>query len=72
MCQKQLWLLSVSELWPFDCVFMLHIIYILVHAITHSEFSQNSVSGTRINVPPPSKFESDVPSGLANVPILCR
>ena len=48
---KLLWLLSVSELWPFDCVFMLFcIIYILVHAITHSEFSQDNKSGTRMNV----------------------
>ena len=28
------------------------IIYILVHAITHSEFSLGDVLGTRMNVPP--------------------
>ena len=53
MCHIQLRLLSVFELWPFDCVFMLIcIIYILVHAITHSEFGQEDVSDTRMNVPP--------------------
>ena len=53
MCHIQLQLLSVSELWPFDCIFMLFcIIYILVHAFTNSEFSQDDVSGTRMNVPP--------------------
>ena len=53
MCRIQLWLLSISELWPFDFVFMLFcIIYILVHAIIHSKFSQDDVSGTRMNVAP--------------------
>ena len=49
----QLQLLSVSELWPFDCFFML-ILYNLhsCYAISHSEFSQDDVSGTRMNVPP--------------------
>ena len=54
ICHVQLHqiLLSVSELWPFDCVFMLFcIIHILVHAITNSESRQNDVSGTRMNVP---------------------
>ena len=53
MCPIQLRLLSVSELWPYGCVFMLFcIISILVHAITHSESSQTDVSGTKMNVPP--------------------
>ena len=53
MCRVQLRLLTVSELWPFDCVLGLFcIIYILVHTITHSEFSQDDMSGTRISVPP--------------------
>ena len=53
MCRVQLRLLTVSELRPFDCVLGLFcIIYILVHTITHSEFSQNDMSGTRISVPP--------------------
>ena len=52
MCRVQLRLLSASGLWPFDCVFMLFcIIYILVHGNTYSEFSQDDVSGTRMNVP---------------------
>ena len=52
MCHIQLRLLSRTELWPFDCVFMLFcIVDILVHAITHSDFSQEDVSGTRMNVP---------------------
>ena len=34
----------------FLCLFC--IIYILVHAITNSEFSQDDVLGTRISVPP--------------------
>ena len=34
----------------FLCLFC--IIYILVFTITHSEFSQDNVSGTRMNVPP--------------------
>ena len=56
MCHIQVSLLSVSELWPFDCVFMLIcIIDTFVHAITHSEFSQEDVSGTRMNLLP-SKF----------------
>ena len=38
-------MLSISELWPFD---LFYIIYILVHAITRSELSQNEVSGTRM------------------------
>ena len=48
MCHIQLRLLSVSELWPFDCFvfFLLCIIYILVHAITHLAFSKDDVSGT--------------------------
>ena len=61
MCRIQLRLLSVAELWSFDCVFMYFfffffwgggIIYILVHAITHSEFSLGDVLGIRMNVPP--------------------
>ena len=53
MCSVQLQLLSVSELWPFDFFFMLFcIIYIFVHANTHSEFSLDNVSGTRMNVHP--------------------
>ena len=55
----QLRLLSVTELWPFDCVFMLILyIYILVHAINHSDFSQDDVLGTRMSVLL-FKFESD-------------
>ena len=43
----------LSELWPFDCVFMFFgIINILVHAITHSEFSQDNVSGIIMNITP--------------------
>ena len=53
MCCVQLQLVSVTELKPFDCVLRLFcIIDILVHAITHSELSQDDVSGTQINVPP--------------------
>ena len=53
MCRIQLRLLSVSELWPFGCVFMLFcLIYIFVHVSTHSEFSLDDVSGTRMNVHP--------------------
>ena len=64
MCRIQLRLLSIAELWSFDCVFMYFflggggegrgggIIYILVHAITHSEFSLDDVLGTRMDVPP--------------------
>ena len=53
MCHIQLLLLSVSELWPFGCVLCLFcIIYILVHVISHSEFSQDDVSGTRMSDPP--------------------
>ena len=48
MCRAQL--LSVSELWPFDCIF--YIIILFVHAILHSEFSQDDVSGTIMSVPP--------------------
>ena len=48
MCRVQLQLLSVSELWPFVCVFMLFcIIYIFVHVRTHY---LDDVSGTRMNV----------------------
>ena len=55
---------SVSELWSFSCVLCLFcVIYILVHPITHScnaigqsEFSQDDVSGTRINVSPSLKL----------------
>ena len=48
MCCIQLQLFYVS-----DCVFMLFcIINIFVHAITHSEFSQDDVSGTKMNVHP--------------------
>ena len=51
MCCIQLRMLSDFELGPVDCVFFMLfcIIYILVHAITHSEFSQDDVSGTRMN-----------------------
>ena len=53
MCRVQLRLLSGSELWSFDCVFMFFCkIYILVHAIELSEFSQDDVSDTIMNVPP--------------------
>ena len=53
MCPIQLQLCSVTELWPFDCVFYAFIIiYILVHSRTHSEFCQDDVSDTRMNVPP--------------------
>ena len=46
MCHIQLQLLSVSELWPFDCFLML-ILYNLhsCSAICHSEFSQDNVLG---------------------------
>ena len=47
------------------------IINIFVHAITQAEFSQDDVSGTRMNVPAFSKFESDAPTVLANGGILC-
>ena len=37
ICGVQLLLISVSELWPFDCVlFLFCVIYIFVHPITHS------------------------------------
>ena len=43
MGRVQLPLISVSELWPFDCVFMLIcVINILVHPITHSVFMKTS------------------------------
>ena len=50
----KLWLLLVSELWTFDCVLCLFciIVYFLVHAITHLEFSQDDVLGTIMRVPP--------------------
>ena len=38
-----------------DCIFIMFcIIYILVHVITHSEFSQDDVSDTRMSAPPVS------------------
>ena len=46
MCRVQLELLSVFELFPFVVLCLFCIIYILAHAITHSEFSQDDVSGT--------------------------
>ena len=53
MCHIQLLLPSVSDLWPFGCFLCLFcIIYILVHAISHSEVSQDDVSGTRMSDPP--------------------
>ena len=48
----------------------LFIIYILVHAITHSEFSQDNVSGTRMSVPP--FLESDPPHCLGKWALLAE
>ena len=54
-----------------DCVLCLFcIIHILIHAITHSEFSQDDVLGTRMNFLL-STFESDAPNVLENVLIFC-
>ena len=51
MCCVQSLFLSLSECWSFDCFLSIFcIIYILVHATTHSEFSQDHVWSTIMNV----------------------
>ena len=58
ICHVHLRLLSVSGLWPFDPLIVFTLILynlhycILINVISHSEFSQDDVLGTGINVPP--------------------
>ena len=49
MWHLQLWLLSVSELWPFYCFLMTILFYLhSCNAVSHSEFGQDNVSDTRM------------------------